>query len=98
MEIERTGGAPVAAEVIGFRDDLTLVAPLGDLQGVYQGSSVRLRRTPQLAARRPGFARRVINATGHSDRRSPGAGACWIVFLSKDACPVPFRGHESLNH
>jgi flagellum-specific ATP synthase len=64
VEIERTGGAPVAAEVIGFRDDLTLVAPLGDLQGVYQGSSVRLRRTRNWLRVGQGLLGRVINAHG----------------------------------
>ena len=32
------------AEVIGFHDDLTLLAPWGDMQGVRHGSSVRFMR------------------------------------------------------
>jgi flagellum-specific ATP synthase len=64
VEIERTGGLPVTAEVIGFRDDLTLVAPLGDLQGVHHGSAVRLRQTRNWLRVGRGLLGRVVNAHG----------------------------------
>ena len=38
VEIERQNSTPVTAEVIGFRDDLTLLYPLGDMHGVRHGS------------------------------------------------------------
>ena len=63
-EIHRQGGAPVIAEVIGFRDDLTLLAPLGDLQGVRHGSQVRLRRTRNWLRVGPALLGRVLNALG----------------------------------
>jgi len=64
VEIERQGAGPVAAEVIGFRDDLTLVAPLGDLQGVHHGSQVRLRRTRNWVRVGQALLGRVVNAHG----------------------------------
>ncbi|MEO0663562.1 MAG: hypothetical protein AAFZ87_18670, partial [Planctomycetota bacterium] len=38
--IERGGGAPIHAEVIGFRGDRTLLMPHGDLTGLAPGQSV----------------------------------------------------------
>ena len=45
VEIERDTGAPALAEVIGFRDELTLLYPHENLQGVRRGNRVRLLRT-----------------------------------------------------
>ncbi len=45
VEIERQAGPAVPAEVIGFRDQLTLVYPLDDMAGVRHGNRVRLVRT-----------------------------------------------------
>jgi len=44
-EIERQAGRPAPAEVIGFRNDLTLLYPHENLQGVRRGNRVRLTRT-----------------------------------------------------
>ncbi len=73
VEIERAGGSPVAAEVIGFRDQLTLLAPLGDLQGTQHGSVVRLRRTRNWLRVGAGLLGRVVNAQGMviDGRRAP---------------------------
>ena len=45
VEIERQTGKPLAAEVIGFRDDLTIVYLLDEINGVRRGNRVRLVRT-----------------------------------------------------
>src|SRR4029077_314760 len=45
VEIDRQGGAALEAEVIGFRDGVTLVYPLSDMLGVRHGNRVRLIRT-----------------------------------------------------
>ncbi len=45
VEIERQAGPPAAAEVIGFRDDLTLVYLLDDVAGLRHGNRVRLVKT-----------------------------------------------------
>jgi flagellum-specific ATP synthase len=64
VEIERTGGAPAPAEVIGFRDELTLLYLLDNLSGVRRGSLVRLRRSRRLLPVGPRLLGRVINAHG----------------------------------
>jgi flagellum-specific ATP synthase len=40
--IARENGAPIRAEVIGFRDDDTLLLPYGDLAGIRRGNQVTL--------------------------------------------------------
>lgn len=64
VEIERQAGAPVPAEVIGFREASTLVYPLGDMTGVRHGSRVHLVRTSRYMAVGSGLLGRVINAQG----------------------------------
>jgi len=63
-EIERQNGPPAPAEVIGFRDELTLLYPLGDLQGVRHGDRVRLTRTQNWLRVGPALLGRVIDARG----------------------------------
>ncbi len=64
VEIERQSGDPVAGEVIGFREELTLVSPLGDMTGVRYGSRVRLARTARFIRVGGGLLGRVINGHG----------------------------------
>ena len=45
VEIQRQSGKPLAAEVIGFRDDLTIVYLLDEMNGIRRGNRVRLVRT-----------------------------------------------------
>jgi flagellum-specific ATP synthase len=66
VEIARHSGEPIEAEVIGFRDDLTLVYPLGDMSGVRRGNTVRLRRTLRRIAVGPELLGRVVDATGRT--------------------------------
>ena len=75
VEIERDTGNPVLAEVIGFRDDLTLLYPYENLQGVRRGNRVRLLRTAALAARRGRIAGARGRCQGRSDRRPAATGA-----------------------
>src|SRR5262245_52814515 len=64
VEIERQSGGPIEAEVIGFRDRLTLVYPLGELTGVRQGNQVRLAKTSRTIRVGPDLLGRVIDAQG----------------------------------
>ena len=64
VEIQRESGDPVAGEVIGFREELTLVCPLGDLTGVRRGSRVRLARSPRFVQVGPKLLGRAVNALG----------------------------------
>ncbi|MGO8752373.1 MAG: FliI/YscN family ATPase [Thermoguttaceae bacterium] len=65
-EIQRQNGPPLAAEVIGFRDELTLLYPLSDLAGVRYGNRVRLARTTRWLRVGDELLGRVIDAAGQS--------------------------------
>lgn len=73
VQIERQAGDPIEAEVIGFRDRLTLVYPLGELTGVRHGNRVRLARTARTLRVGPDLLGRVIDARGQilDDRPPP---------------------------
>jgi flagellum-specific ATP synthase len=62
--IRRQADGEVEAEVIGFRDDRTLVMPLEDLDGVRRGSEVRLIRTARRIKIGPALLGRVVDARG----------------------------------
>ncbi len=63
-EIQRDRGERLLAEVVGFRDDLTLLYPFGDLTGVRHGNRVRLARTSRWLRVGPELLGRVIDANG----------------------------------
>lgn len=65
-EIDRHGGASLAAEVVGFRDDMTLLYPYTDPAGVRHGNRVRLVRTTQWLDVGPELLGRVIDARGRA--------------------------------
>jgi flagellum-specific ATP synthase len=66
VEIERLGGETVEAEVVGFRDRLTIVLPLGEMAGVRHGSRVRLVRTRRMLRVGEELLGRVIDARGRT--------------------------------
>jgi flagellum-specific ATP synthase len=61
-QIDRQAGPPLEAEVIGFRDELTLLYPLSELAGVRHGNRVRLARTNRWLRVGPELLGRVIDA------------------------------------
>ncbi len=63
--IARRGGEPVHAEVVGFRDQLTLLYPLGDISGVRPNDSGRLLQTKRSLRVGPQLLGRVVNSHGH---------------------------------
>jgi len=65
VEIDRQSGPPIDGEVVGFRDDQTLVYPLDSLAGVRRGNKVRLRRTARSVRVGERLLGRVIDARGH---------------------------------
>jgi flagellum-specific ATP synthase len=65
-EIQRQPGPPLAAEVIGFRDNLTLLYPYGDPVGVRQGHRVRLARTCRWLRVGGELLGRVVDAQGQA--------------------------------
>lgn len=66
VTIERQSGGVLEAEVVGFRDEKTLVMPLSTLDGVRRGSRVRLVRTSSSLPVGPELLGRVIDARGRT--------------------------------
>jgi len=64
-EIERETGGPLAAEVIGFRDEMTVLYPFSDLAGVRHGNRVRLARTVRWLKVGEKLLGRVVDASGN---------------------------------
>lgn len=65
-EIERPNQSPLAAEVIGFCDDVTLLYPFSDPQGVRHGNRARLVRTRDWLRVGPALLGRIIDARGRA--------------------------------
>lgn len=65
-EVQRHGESPLLAEVVGFRDDLTVLYPLSEPSGVRRGNRVRLVRTTHLLRVGPELLGRVIDAEGRT--------------------------------
>ena len=63
-EIQREAGAPLLAEVIGFRNEMTLLYPFSDLAGIRHGNRVRLAQTTRWLRVGDGLLGRVIDASG----------------------------------
>jgi FliI/YscN family ATPase len=87
VEIERQAGQAVEAEVIGFRDELTLLYPLGDMGGVRRGNLVRLRRTARRLPVGPELLGRVVDASGATMDRGPKPALTERVPLHRDPPP-----------
>jgi flagellum-specific ATP synthase len=63
-QIDREAGEPLEAEVIGFRDRMTLLYPFADLAGIRHGNRVRLKRTSRWLRVGDELLGRVIDAHG----------------------------------
>jgi flagellum-specific ATP synthase len=70
-EIQTQSGDPVLAEVIGFRDEMTLLYPLRELSGVRYGNRVRLVRTVRWLRVGNELLGRVIDAHGNAVDNRP---------------------------
>jgi len=64
-EVERRGEAPLAAEVVGFRETRALLMPFGPVEGVAPGAEIRIR--PEGAVVRPtkAWLGRIVDAFGN---------------------------------
>lgn len=58
------GATPIGAEVVGFRDHMVVLMPLGDVRGVRLGSHIRLRRIEATAGVGDSFLGRVVDGEG----------------------------------
>jgi FliI/YscN family ATPase len=66
VQIDRSTDVPLPAEVVGFRDNLTLIYPLGRMAGVRRGNAVRLVRTARWLRVGKALLGRVVDATGRA--------------------------------
>ena len=63
-EIDRSDGKPLTAEVIGFKDDLTILYPHSDITGVRRGNRIRLIKTLPWLRVGENLLGRILNAEG----------------------------------
>jgi flagellum-specific ATP synthase len=75
-EIQREAGVPLLAEVIGFRDELTLLYPYSELGGIRHGNRIRLARTTRWLRVGRELLGRAIDAGGNAidGRPQPALG------------------------
>lgn len=71
VEIERQTGDPLPAEVIGFRDELTLLYLLSEVGGIRHGNRVRLVRTSRWLRAGEALLGRVVDAHGRAIDNRP---------------------------
>jgi flagellum-specific ATP synthase len=74
VEIQRQTGSPLRGEVIGFRDDTTVVYPLGNMSGVRRGNRVRLISTARFIRVGDALLGRIIDAQGKTLDHLPAPG------------------------
>ncbi len=87
VEIQRQAGEPLRGEVIGFRDNRTVIYPFGNLSGVQRGNRVRLVRTGRSVHAGEELLGRVVNAhIAPLDERGRLAGLCRVPL---DRSPPP---------
>lgn len=80
-EIYPLAGDPIPAEVVGFRDNKTLLMPLGELRGVGLGSLITVKREKSSLGVGHSLLGRVIDGLGNPiDDKGP--------FLVQDESPV----------
>jgi flagellum-specific ATP synthase len=63
-EIDRPDGKPLSAEVIGFKDDLTILYPHSDITGVRRGNRIRLVKTLPWLRVGDNLLGRILNSSG----------------------------------
>jgi flagellum-specific ATP synthase len=71
VEIQRQNGTPLRAQVIGFRDDLTLLYPFSSLDGVRRGNRVRMVRTTRWLRVGDELLGRVVDSEGNAVDQKP---------------------------
>lgn len=70
-DIESSSGGMIEAEVVGFRDDRTLLMPVGSIRGIAPGDTVRPRAVPPSMQVGDHLLGRVINALGEPIDNKP---------------------------
>ncbi|MBQ3388552.1 MAG: FliI/YscN family ATPase [Thermoguttaceae bacterium] len=65
-QIKQAGGEPIPAEVVGFRDDITLLCSYSDLNGIRRGTRVEMVQTVPRLRVGDELLGRVVNAFGET--------------------------------
>ncbi len=91
VEIDRETQDPVRAEVIGFRDELTLLYPLSSMQGVRRGNRARLLRTARWLRVGPSLLGRVVDAEGRCIDGRPQPALPERMEIDRDPPPSTSR-------
>ncbi len=89
-EIQCQMGPPLPAEVIGFRDELTVLYPLREVSGVRHGNRVRLVRTTRWLHVGEQLLGRVVDAAGNAVDGKPQPALVERSRLHRDP-PHPCR-------
>ncbi len=84
VEIDRETQAPIRAEVIGFRDELTLLYPLSATTGVRRGQRARLIRTARWLRVGPSLLGRVLDAEGRCIDGRPQPALAERIEIDRD--------------
>ncbi|QDU94585.1 FliI/YscN family ATPase [Lignipirellula cremea] len=91
VEIDRQAGGPIRGEVIGFRNEQTIVFPFADLSGVRRGNRVRLLRTTRAIKVGEALLGRVIDAHGEVIDGGPKPALFERADLRRQAPPAVQR-------
>jgi flagellum-specific ATP synthase len=87
VKVESQTGKPIEAEVIGFRDELTLLSLLESAGGVRHGNRVRLTKTSRWLRVGSELLGRVIDAHGNAIDGKPQPALSDRISL--DSKPIP---------
>jgi flagellum-specific ATP synthase len=86
--VSEEGQAEIAAEVMGFRDDRTLLMPLGEMRGIGPGSAVRASDSFFTIPVGDALLGRVLDGLGHPiDGKGPLL--CPAAYPAAGAAPPP---------
>jgi flagellum-specific ATP synthase len=98
-QVHSSGFPPIPAEVVGFRENKTLLMPLGELRGVGLGSLISVRREKAALGVGPGLLGRIIDGLGAPiDDKGPIAVADEYPIYASPVNPMKRRPiREPLN-
>lgn len=92
-------GKPIRAEVVGFKDELVFLMPLGDTEGIGPGSEVVPTGSPLTVRVGPRLLGRVLNGLGEPmDHKEPLEGDDFVDYPVNNAPPDPLERERILHH
>jgi type III secretion protein N (ATPase) len=90
---------PIRAEVVGFKDELVYLMPLGDLSGIGPGSEVVPTGAPLTVRCGPRMLGRVLNGLGEPmDHKGDLIGDDFVDYPVMQAPPDPLERQRILKH